>query len=189
MAARDSFGASLLACCIVGIAAGLIALAYWLIYAHAAEELVRARATHDQIAWVETAQTDWRDEHARRLEELKTGSSFFIADKPQDAASEFQGRLRQALAGAGASIDSLQSSTSAPIEGKLPMIRAVATARIPAARVIDLLQAVEAIQPRVAVEGLDIAVQSTGSPQAPERTAVMTITARAYVMIKTDALN
>jgi hypothetical protein len=178
----------LLASIMVAMGVALVAAAYWLVYANAADELQRAQAAHDQIAWVAAAEPDWRKEYARRLEGLKAGSGFFVAAKPQEAASEFQSRLRQALSTAGATIDSLQSSTSAPIDGKLPMIRAVATARIPAARTIDVLQAVEAIQPRVAIEGVDIAIQTTGTPQAPERVAVMTISARAYVMTS-DAIN
>jgi len=180
---------SLLASITVAALAGLVAVIYWMIYAHSAQELARARAAHAQVSWITAAEPDWRKEYARRLGALKAGSGFFVAAKPQEAASEFQSKLRQALAGTGATIDSLQSSTTAPLEGKLPVIRAVATARIPAARAIDVLQAVEAIQPRIAIEAVDIAIQSTGSPQAPERMAVMTIAARAYVMVDSDAFN
>jgi hypothetical protein len=168
---------------------GVVAAVYWTMYTTSAGELARAKAAHAQIAWVAAAEPDWRKEYGRRLEALKVGSGFFVASKPQEAAGEFQSRLRQALAGAGASVDSLQSSTAAPIEGKLPVIRAVATARIGAAQAIDVLQAVEAIQPRVALESVDIAIQTTGSPQAPERIALITIAARAYVMVSDDALN
>jgi hypothetical protein len=179
----------LLAAAVVLASVGVVAAVYWTMYTTSADELARARAAHAQIAWVAAAEPDWRKEYARRLEALKVGSGFFVATKPQEAASEFQSRLRQALAGAGASVDSLQSSTTAPIEGKLPVIRAVATARIAAAQTIDVLQAVEAIQPRVALESVDIAIQTTGSPQAPERIALITIAARAYVMVSEDAVN
>jgi Type II secretion system (T2SS), protein M subtype b len=182
-------GSAFLGATIVTIATALIVAVYWLVYAQAADEFARERAAYDQIAWVDTAEPSWRKEYARRAEALKTGSGFFVSSKPHDAAGEFQGKLRQALAGAGASVDALQSSTGAPVEGKLPMIRAVATARIAAVRVIDVVRAVEAIQPAVAVEALDIAIQSIGSPQAPERMAILTITARAYVMIDSDANN
>jgi hypothetical protein len=179
----------LLAAVIVVALAGVIAAVYWTMYATSADELARAKAAHAQIAWIAAAEPDWRKEYARRLEALKVGAGFFVATKPQEAASEFQSRLRQALAGAGATVDSLQSSTTAPIEGKLPVIRAVATARIPAAQTIDVLQAVEAIQPRVALESVDVAIQTAGSPQAPERIALITIAARAFVMVNEDAVN
>jgi hypothetical protein len=178
-----------LASVILAVCAALVATVYWLVCAHSAEELARAKSAYEQVSWISAAESDWRKEYARRLEALRAGSGLFIAAKPQEAASDFQSRLRQALAGAGATIDSLQSSTTAPTEGKLPMIRAVATARITATRTIDLLQAVEAIQPRIAIESVDIAIQSTGSPQAPERVAVVTISARAYVMTDSDAIN
>ena len=179
----------LLASAIALVSVGVVAAIYWTMYSASADELARAKTAYAQIAWVAAAEPDWRKEYARRLEALKVGSGFFVASKPQEAASEFQSRLRQALAGAGATVDSLQSSTTAPIEGKLPVIRAVATARIPAAQTIDVLQAVEAIQPRVALEAVDIAIQTTGSPQAPERIALITIAARAYVMVSEDAVN
>ena len=179
----------LLAAAIALVLAGVVAAVYWTMYATSADDLARAKAAHAQIAWIAAAEPDWRKEYARRLEALKVGSGFFVATKPQEAASEFQSRLRQALASAGATVDSLQSSTIAPIEGKLPVIRAVATARIAAAQTIDVLQAVEAIQPRVALESVDIAIQTTGSPQAPERIALITIAARAYVMVNDDAVN
>jgi hypothetical protein len=179
----------LLAAVIVVALAGVIAAVYWTMYATSADELARAKAAHAQIAWIAAAEPDWRKEYARRLEALKVGAGFFVATTPQEAASEFQSRLRQALAGAGATVDSLQSSTTAPIEGKLPVIRAVATARIPAAQTIDVLQAVEAIQPRVALESVDVAIQTAGSPQAPERIALITIAARAFVMVNEDAVN
>ena len=179
----------LLAAAIALALAGVVAAVYWAMYSTSADELARAKAAHAQIAWIAAAEPDWRKEYARRLEALKVGSGFFVATKPQEAASEFQSRLRQALAGAGATVDSLQSSTTTPIEGKLPVIRAVATARIAAAQAIDVLQAVEAIQPRVALEAVDIAIQTAGSPQAPERIALITIAARAYVMVNEDAVN
>lgn len=179
----------LLASAIALVSVGVVAAIYWMMYATSADELARAQAAHAQIAWIAAAEPDWRKEYARRLEVLKVGSGFFVAGKPQEAASDFQSRLRQALAGAGATIDSLQSSSAAPIEGKLPVIRAVATARIAAAQTVDVLQAVEAIQPRIALEAVDVAIQSTGSPQAPERIAVITIAARAYVMVTADAVN
>jgi hypothetical protein len=178
-----------LASAILAVCAGLVAIVYWLVYAHSVEELARAQSAYEQVSWISATESDWRKEYARRLEALRAGSDLFIATGPQEAASNFQSRLRQALAGAGATIDSLQSSTTAPIDDKLPMIRAVATARIAAAQTIDVLQAVEAIQPRIAIESVDIAIQSAGSPQAPERVAVMTISARAYVMTNTDAIN
>lgn len=180
---------ALLASIILGVCAGLAVAGYYRIYANSAADLRRAVAAHDQLSWISSAGPEWRKEYARRLETLKTGPGFFIAGKPQEAAGEFQSRLRQALAGTGATIDSLQSSATTPTDGKLPMIRAVATARIPAARTIDVLQAVEAIQPRIAIESVDIAIQPTGSPQAPERVAVMTISARAYVLTISDAVN
>jgi hypothetical protein len=178
-----------LAAIIVLASAGAMAAAYWTIYAASTDQLARARAAHAQITWVAAAEPDWRREYANRLEALKVWSGFFVASNPQEAASAFQSRLRQALAGAGASVDALQSNATAPIEGQLPVVRAVATARIAAAQAVDVLQAVEAIQPRVALESLDIAIQTSGSPQAPERIAVVTIAARAYVMVSADAVD
>jgi hypothetical protein len=77
----------------------VIAAAYWAMYTASADELARARAAHDQIAWVAAAEPDWRKEYAKRLETLKVGSGFFVAGNPQEAASAFQSKLRQALAG------------------------------------------------------------------------------------------
>lgn len=144
------------------------------------QRLEQVQSSFERVAWIAAAEPAWRAELNIVRRSLQDELPFLRASQPQAAAAELQSRIRQALMAAGSSVESLQSSVKAPMDGNLPSVRVVIVTRTAPERIVDALRALEELQTPLGFESVDVAVQQTGGSNAPQRVAILTIAVRSF---------
>lgn len=160
----------------------ILVAAYSHLYVGSTQKLRQVRGTHERLAWISSVEPKWRAEVDALRRSLESDPPFVHAAQPQNAAAEMQSQIRQALMATGATIESLQSTVVTTASGQLPAIRAVVIARTAPDRIMEVVRSLEAIDPPLGVESLDIVTQQLGGKESLQRVAILTIAVRTYVL-------
>lgn len=166
----------------VGLFLGLMASPYIYLLSDSRQRLMQVQDNFERVAWIAAAEPAWRTEFDGQRRALQDSGPFLRAAQPQNAAAEMQSRIRQELLAAGGTVESLQSNVVTPNGDQLPAIRAVIVSRVAPERILPLFRALEAIQPALGIESVEITTQQIGGKDSPQRMATLTIAVRTFVL-------